>query len=167
MKVLLLGATGNLGSRCVPALLAHKHQVVVFVRSEAKLRDSLPKSILSEIITVTGSATDPSAIEDALVKNRCDALINSAGLAAMFPWQAPRMEDIVNAVATASVEASKKLNYPIRGWFMGGMSALGKQNVSFNCSTVDSCSRVWKYVLEAYSPHTMSRISPSHPEEEC
>jgi len=124
MKVLLLGATGTFGSRCIPALLAHRHQVVVFVRSETKLRDLLPSAILSEITIVTGNATDSSAIEGALVKNRCDAFINSAGLAAIFPWQAPRMQKIINAVATAGVEASKKLNHSIRAWFMGGMSAL-------------------------------------------
>jgi len=38
MRVLLLGATGNLGSRCLPALVAHKHVVTVFVRNSSKLR---------------------------------------------------------------------------------------------------------------------------------
>ena len=82
--VLLLGATGNFASRYVPAL-AHKHQVVVFVRSYMKVRDLLPSSILSEITIVAGNATDSSAIEDSLVQSKCEALINSAGLSAT-PW---------------------------------------------------------------------------------
>lgn len=124
MKVLLLGATGSFGSRCAPVLLAHKHEVVVFVRSEAKLRDLLPESVLSAITIVTGDATDADAIENALVENRCEGLINSAGLAAVFPWQPPQMQEIINAVATAAVGASQKLNHPIRAWFLGGMSIL-------------------------------------------
>lgn len=124
MKVLLLGATGTLGSRCVPALLAHKHEVVVFVRSETKLRGMFPDSVLSAITVVTGDASDADVIENALVKNRCEGLLNSAGLAAVFPWQTPRMQEIVNAVAIAGVEASKKLGYPIRAWLLGGMGIL-------------------------------------------
>ena len=124
MKVLLIGATGTFGSRCIPALLAHKHEVVVFVRSETKLQKLLPSAIFSDLTVVTGNATDSGAVEDAIVNNRCDAFINSAGLAAIFPGQAPRMQEIINAVATAGVEASKKLNRPIRAWLMGGMSAL-------------------------------------------
>ena len=124
MKVLLLGATGTLGSRLVPALLAHKHNVVVYVRSETKVKEVLPPSIVSKVSVVTGDATNAAAIESALVDHACDAFVNSAGLANVFPWQAPRMQEIINAVATAGVEASRKLHKPMRAWFLGGMSAL-------------------------------------------
>ena len=124
MKVLVLGATGNFGTRLVPALLAHKHQVIVYVRSEDKFSQLMGSTIHSKVTVVTGDATDSSAISDALVENKCDAFINSAGQAAIFPWQAPRMQDIVNAVATAGVDASKKLRRPIRCWFLGGIPAL-------------------------------------------
>ena len=124
MKVLLLGATGNLGSRLVPALLAHKHEVVVFVRSEGKLKGLLPSTILSEITVITGNATNSNAISDALVSHKCNALVNAAGAAAVFPWQAPTMQEVVRAVVTAGVDASKKLGWPIRAWIMGGMGAL-------------------------------------------
>jgi len=128
MKVLLLGPTGNVGSRLLPALLAHKHEVVVYVRSEGKLRELIPSNILSEVTIVVGDATDSSAISDALVNNKCDACLNSAGLAAMFPWQAPQMQEIINAVADAAVDASKKLGYPIRAWFLGGFTVLDIPN---------------------------------------
>ncbi|KAL8688589.1 MAG: hypothetical protein Q9218_005537 [Villophora microphyllina] len=124
MKVLLLGATGNVGSRLIPALLAHGHTVVVLIRSEAKLRNLVDSSAIDKCTIVTGDATNAPAIGAVLMENRCDALINSAGQAAPFPWQAPRMQEIETAVITAAVEASKKLGYPIRAWFLGGMAVL-------------------------------------------
>lgn len=124
MKVLLLGATGNVGSRIAPALLAHNHQVVLYVRSESKLRNLLPDTILSKVAIVTGNARDSAAVSDALVQNNCDAFINSAGVAAPLPFQTPRMQGIVNAVTAAGVEASQKLGRPLRCWFLGGFSSL-------------------------------------------
>lgn len=124
MKVLLLGATGSLGSRLIPALLAHNHSVVSYVRSESKLRNLVDSAALSKCTIVSGDATNAQAIEEALLNNQCNALINSAGLAAPLPWQAPRMQVIVQAAANAAVEASRKLGYPIRCWFLGGMTVL-------------------------------------------
>jgi len=124
MKVLLLGATGNVGSHLLPALQAHGHEVVVFVRSETRLNQLVPSSIVSRVTIATGNATDSNAVREALVRNRCDALINSAGLAAVFPWQDPRMQGIIQAVTKAAVEASQVMGRPIRAWFLGGMTAL-------------------------------------------
>ncbi|KAL8955000.1 MAG: hypothetical protein Q9183_006834 [Haloplaca sp. 2 TL-2023] len=124
MKVLVLGATGNLGSRCIPALLAHNHSVVVFVRSEAKLKQLVQSAALDKCTIVTGDATNADVIEKTIVENRCDALINAAGLAAPLPYQEPRMQAIVNAVTPATVRASEKLSFPIRCWYLGGMTVL-------------------------------------------
>jgi nucleoside-diphosphate-sugar epimerase len=124
MKVLLLGATGNLGSRLLPALQAHGHKVVVFVRSESKLKQLVPSSVVSKATIATGNASNSNTVREALVNNRCDALVNSAGQASIFPWQDPRMQDIIQAVTTAAVEASKEMGRPIRAWFLGGMTAL-------------------------------------------
>ncbi|KAL9584722.1 MAG: hypothetical protein Q9203_004555 [Teloschistes exilis] len=124
MRVLLLGATGNLGSRILPALLAHNHTVVAFIRSESKLRNLVHSSAVDKCTIVTGDATDATAIEAALVDSRCNALVNTAGLAAIFPWQDPQMQEIEKAVTTAAVGASRKLGYPMRGWFLGGMTVL-------------------------------------------
>ena len=124
MKVLLLGATGSVGSRLLPALQAHGHEVVVFVRSERKLKDLLPSATISRATVTVGNATDSNAIREALIRNRCDALVNSAGQSNIFPWQAPRMQEIEQAVITAAVHASKEMGRPLRAWFLGGMSAL-------------------------------------------
>ena len=124
MKVLLLGATGSVGSRTLPALLAHNHQVIVYVRSERKLKELIPDTILTKVTIAVGDATDSEAISKALVDNQCDALINSAGQASIFPWQAPRMQEIIQAVVAGANDASSKLNRPLRAWFLGGMTSL-------------------------------------------
>ena len=124
VKVLLLGATGNLGSRIIPALLFHKHEVIIYVRSESKLKEMVPDSILSQTTIVKGDATDKAGIVNALVQHKATALVNSAGQPGIMPWHAPRMQDIVNAIVPATVEASQQLGYPIRAWLLGGMTAL-------------------------------------------
>ena len=124
MRVLLLGATGNFGSRLLPALQAHGHKVTALVRSRAKLEALVPSSILSKTTIVVGDASDSDAIKSALVSNNCEALINSAGQAAVFPWQAPRMQDIELATVKAIVEASGEIGRPLRGWWLGGLSVL-------------------------------------------
>jgi len=42
MRVLLLGAIGNFGSRDLLELLAHQHTVTVLVRNERKFREEFP-----------------------------------------------------------------------------------------------------------------------------
>lgn len=79
MKVLLLGATGNPGSRVVPALLAHGHSVVAYVRSADKLRVMLPTSLLECIKIEQGDAFDIESVAATLRRHDCDALLNTAG----------------------------------------------------------------------------------------
>ena len=86
MKVLIIGATGNLGIRLVAALLTHGHSVVAFVRSSKKLESLLPSSVYHQVTVAQGSATDPVAIKRAILNNGCDAVVNTAGLAALPPW---------------------------------------------------------------------------------
>ena len=120
MRVLLLGATGNLGSRLLPALLAHSHTVIVLVRSESKLRSLIPSSLLSSITIVTGDASSAATIAQTLQTHTCDALINSAGQASVLPFEAPKMQHIIHAVAQGCLDSGR----PIRAWFLGGMTVL-------------------------------------------
>ncbi len=123
MKVLLLGATGNVGSRLIPALLAHKHQVVAYVRSASKL----PVSATSQLSAVVeGSGTDSAGIKAAILQENCDAVINAAGLGALTSWNKPsQLPEIFAAVVKAAVEAGKERGGPpLRCWFMSGFMAL-------------------------------------------
>jgi len=124
MKVLLIGATGNLGIRLVAALLTHGHSVVAFVRSSNKLESLLPTSVYGQIAVVQGDATDPVAIKKAILDGSCDAVINTAGLAAIPPWGKSELPTIVHAIVDAVREAGSERGKPLRAWFLAGMSVL-------------------------------------------
>lgn len=122
MKVLLLGVTGNVGSRLLPALIAHHHKVVGFVRSPSKLSAEV-KSHLDTI--VVGSATDSAAIKAAILNNNCDAVVNAAGVAPMTSFHSTGdFPAIFAAVVRAAVDAGHERKTPIRCWLMSGFGIL-------------------------------------------
>ena len=124
MKVLLLGATGNLGSRLIPALLTHGHSVVAFIRSSKKLESLLPESVYQQITVVQGDATDPNSVKRAILDARCDSVVSAAGLAALAPWGKSELPAIFHAVLDAVREAGMERKNPLRVWFLGGMGVL-------------------------------------------
>ncbi|KAF1852048.1 NAD(P)-binding protein [Cucurbitaria berberidis CBS 394.84] len=124
MKVLLVGATGNLGIRLVAALLTHGHSVVAFVRSSKKLESLLPASVYRQITVVQGDATDSISIKKAILESSCDAVVNTAGLAAILPWGRSELPAIFRAVLDAVREAGLDRQKPLRAWFLAGMGVL-------------------------------------------
>jgi nucleoside-diphosphate-sugar epimerase len=124
MRVLLIGATGNLGVRLIPALLTHGHGVVTFVRSSEKLESLLPASIYQQITIVEGNAKDASAIKRAILDAGCDAVVNTAGCAAVAPWSHTDLPVIFRAVLDGVQEASLERRQPLRVWFLGGQGVL-------------------------------------------
>ena len=124
MKVLVIGATGNLGLRLVAALLTHSHTVIAYVRSQSKLESLLPKPIYSRITVIQGDAKGSHAIKTAILDNDCNAIINTAGLAALAPWGSSDLPIIFQAVLTAVQNVGAERKMPLRVWFMGGFSVL-------------------------------------------
>ncbi|KAI5239197.1 NAD(P)-binding protein [Aureobasidium subglaciale] len=124
MKVLLIGATGNLGLRLVAALLTHGHTVVAYVRSSNKLESLLPATVFSEVTVVEGDATDTALISRAILKNDCDAVVNTAGVAAMAPWKRSNLPEIFSAVLEGVKLAGLERGESLRVWFLGGLGVL-------------------------------------------
>jgi uncharacterized protein YbjT (DUF2867 family) len=62
VRVLVIGATGYVGGRLVPRLLADGHEVRCLVRNPAKLQDV---DWADEVEVVPGDATDPDAVRRA------------------------------------------------------------------------------------------------------
>ncbi|KAI1269180.1 hypothetical protein F5Y18DRAFT_178467 [Xylariaceae sp. FL1019] len=124
MKVLVLGATGNLGSRLVPALLTHNHSVVAFVRSSKKLETLLPSTIYQQIHVVEGDATNSTSVKKAILSTDCDAVVSAAGLAAVAPWGKSDLPTIFRAVVEGVRDAAIERKKPLRTWMMGGQSVL-------------------------------------------
>lgn len=124
MKVLLLGATGNLGSRILPSLLTHGHSVVAYVRSLKELQALLPEYVHHQIAVVQGDATDVALIKRAILDSRCDAVVTAAGLAAMPPWGKSDLPRIFRAILDAVVGAGEERGRPLRMWSLGGTGVL-------------------------------------------
>ena len=124
MKVLLLGATGNLGSRLVPALLTHGHQVIAFVRSSSKLEALLPASVFQQIKVVEGDATSSALVKKSILDNGCDAVVSAAGIAALPPWGSSELPKIFRSILEGVREAGAERGSPLRVWFMGGLGVL-------------------------------------------
>ena len=124
MRVLLLGATGNLGSRLIPALLTHGHNVIAYVRSASKLESLIPATMHEQITVVQGDATDPQAIKKAIIDHKCEAFVSTAGVAALAPWAKSELPVIFKAVLDAVREAGAERKSPLRVWFLGGQGVL-------------------------------------------
>jgi nucleoside-diphosphate-sugar epimerase len=124
MRVLLLGATGNLGSRLVPALLTHGHIVVAYVRSASKLETLLPATVYEQVTIVQGDAKNSQSIQQAILDNKCNAVVSTAGVAALAPWAKSDLPEIFRAVLDAAREAGRERKHPLRMWFLGGQGVL-------------------------------------------
>lgn len=123
MKVLLIGATGNIGSRLIPALLTHNHNVTAYVRSPAKLLSLLPPEIYQKISVIQGDAKNSKEIRNAILSTKCEGVVNTAGVAAMAPWGKSDLPEIFRAVFDA-VKPGDEQKTPLRVWFLGGLGVL-------------------------------------------
>ena len=123
MRVLLLGGTGNLGLRMIPALLAHNYTVIAYVRSEAKLRSLITPRLADKLTIHTGDALDTNAVEFALRKHNCDAVMNTAGNF-VAPWREQVLEKIATSVSSAAVRVGRDRKKVLRAWFIGGITSL-------------------------------------------
>lgn len=121
MRVLLLGATGNVGSRLLPALVAHKNEVIVYVRNPSKLSADANSCATA---VVSGSGIDSDSIKAAILSHDCDAVINAAGLAPVL-GKSGELPAIFAAVTKAALGAREQRGgAPIRCWFLSGFGIL-------------------------------------------
>lgn len=123
MRVLLLGGTGNLGTRCIPALLAHKHIVTLYVRNPSKLRLLISTSALEQTTIVVGDATDSAGIKQAILEHNIEAILNVAGNQ-VPPGQELLLPKIAKAVTDAAVAVGRERGTPLRAWLVSGMNIL-------------------------------------------
>ena len=98
-RCLVTGATGYVGGRLIPELLAKGYDVRVLVRSPEKLRD-IPWS--SEVEIVTGDATDSEAVERALTD------VDVAYYLLHSLQQGPKLEEAEIAMAETFSKAAAK-----------------------------------------------------------
>ena len=124
MRILLLGGTGNLGLRCIPALLAHNHTLTVYIRNIPKLQSLISLPLLNSVTIVQGDATDSASIKKALIEHDIEGIVDVAGNQ-VFPWQEFLLPKIAKAVCEAAVEVgAERGGKPLRVWITGGMGEL-------------------------------------------
>ncbi|KAF9737501.1 hypothetical protein PMIN06_003709 [Paraphaeosphaeria minitans] len=171
MKVLLIEATGNVGLRLVSALLTHGHNVVAHVRSAQKLESLLTESVHRQLSVIEGSALDANSIRTAILDKKCDAVVNSAGLAAVALWGKSDLPRIVAAVVEGVRQAGAERKKPLRVWFLGGMGALhfpGESSLLSDHVPIlrDHCKNL--ALLKSLPPNTLdwSMLCPSNMDPE-
>ena len=123
MKVLLLGGTGNLGRRCIQALLAHRHEVTLYVRNPAKLRTMVSAAVLDHVTIVVGDAFDTAGIKNAIVDHDIEGIVDVAGNM-VAPWKEPVLPQIAKAVTDAAVAVGRERGRPLRAWLVTGINVL-------------------------------------------
>lgn len=131
MRVLLLGATGNVGSRLLPALIQRGHTVTAMVRDASRL----PTGVQRDLFHVEhGDTTKAKAIKGVAMTQKCDAIVNAAGAAAVAPWSRSDLPTIIDAVIRAALEIGQERGEPVRLWAFAGIGIL---DVSPNHMLVD------------------------------
>lgn len=123
MRILLLGGTGNLGLRLIPALLAHGHEVIAYVRSISKLQGLITPELFKAIKICEGDALDSAGVEAALRKYNCDATMNTAGNRVKHDGEWI-LGQIASSVSSAAIRVGKDRGKPLRAWFIGGLGSL-------------------------------------------
>lgn len=131
MRVLLLGGTGNLGRRCVPALLAHQHVLTIFVRNPSKFKAMMSPELVERLESiVVGDATDSAALEKAIRDHDVEAIVDVAGNQ-VYPWQEYLLPMIAKAVSDAAVAIGKERGVPLRVWVTSGLGILKKPGTPY------------------------------------
>lgn len=123
MRILLLGSTGNLGLRLLPALLAHGHTVIAYVRSASKLQGLVTPALFNATTTYEGDALDSAGVEAALRQHNCDAVMQTSGNRFKHngDWI---LGQIAASVSSAAIRVGKDRGKPLRAWFIGGLGSL-------------------------------------------
>jgi hypothetical protein len=60
----------------------------------------------------------------AILDASCDAVVNTAGLAALPPWGKSELPAIFHAVLDVAREAGLDRKKPLRAWFLAGLGVL-------------------------------------------
>ena len=122
MHILLLGATGNLGRRLIPALLVHGHQVTAYVRSASRLLSLIPASLVERISIYEGDALDSQAVESALRQHNCNAIVQTSGT--RLAGKEQELGRMASSISAAAMRVGKDRGRTLRAWFIGGLGSL-------------------------------------------
>lgn len=115
MKIIVFGATGNMGKRVLAAGVTKGHDVTAFVRNPEKLHEQQGERIAGQVKVIAQDMLDPQCVYNAL--SHQDVAIIAAGNAG----QGDEFNRIVDTIVTQCED------HPLfsgRVWVMGGAGLL-------------------------------------------
>lgn len=115
MKVLVLGAAGNLGRRLLARGLAHGHELTAFVRSRERLEKMWGTALPEDLRVMKGDVFDEEALASAM--RRHDVVVNAAG----HVTEGEHFRQLFRAAVAA---AENHLPPPRRLWMLAGAAIL-------------------------------------------
>ncbi len=115
MKIVVFGATGNVGRLVVPEALSRGHQVVAFVHRRAPARHP-------RLTIVRGDVHDPKSVARAM--QGCDAIISC-----LSSWSAPE-QDVLTAAMHYIVPAMKAMGARRIVTLTGNMALLPDEEIN-------------------------------------
>jgi uncharacterized protein len=114
-RVIVFGASGNLGLRLVRRGLAHGHAVTAFVRHPDRLEQGLGGLRQHGLTVLPGDAFDAAAVTEAVAGH--DAVVSAAG----HVLDGAAFSTLFKTIAQTSLAV---LGSKQRLWFVGGLAAL-------------------------------------------
>jgi len=115
IKVIIFGATGNLGKRLVAKGIELGYLITAFVRNRDKIEKQFNGKLPVNLTIIEGDVFQPESVGNAI--NGHGFLINAAGNAA----DGNKFFELCQIVLTQAV---KHLEEPKRVWFLAGLAAL-------------------------------------------
>ncbi len=115
IKVIIFGATGNLGKRLVSQGIDFGYLVTAFVRNREKIEKQFNGQLPANLTVIEGDAFQPESVGNAIKGH--GFLINAAGYAA----DRSKFFDLCQIILKQAV---KNLEEPKRVWFLAGAAAL-------------------------------------------
>ena len=148
MRVMIFGATGDLGRECVGQCLDAGHDVSVYVRSPEKLR----RETLDRVEVHEGDGLDGVAI-DAALSQGCDAILFAIGVDANSP------EDLCTT-ATRHIFAAMR-TYGIRRfvWCGGGSTLVEDDQLTFGARFVQFFGRTFLGLRHRDKQHQLELLA--------
>ncbi|VDC01135.1 unnamed protein product [Peniophora sp. CBMAI 1063] len=113
VKVLVVGASGRIGSAVVKACIERRHTVTAYVRTPGKLEQSLREKAR----VVQGDAKDKEALVKAMEGQ--DAVVQAAVYGSNTPWGTSDSEVVVRTVVEAAKERASS-GHRLRLWVLSG-----------------------------------------------
>jgi uncharacterized protein len=114
-KVIIFGATGNLGKKLVHRGIALNFLVTAFVRSRDKLEKQFTGKLPANLTIIEGDIFQPESVANAIDGH--NILINAAG----YIGDGIKFFELFQIVLD---QATKHLEEPKRVWFLAGAAAL-------------------------------------------